>query len=128
MVAEAEPEAALETEAVAVASDCVTGQIVVESTMTSVVLEVEAAVGWQLEAEDGQTVTSEVLVERTVEVVYAASVDAEAVAEASAAVIGQIVVERTTTSVVNDVEAAVGWQLEAEEGQTVTADVLVLTM
>lgn len=99
-----------------------------QHTMTSVVLEVEAAVGWQLEAEDGQTVTSEVLVERTVEVVYAASVDAEAVAEASAAVIGQIVVERTTTSVVNDVEAAVGWQLEAEEGQTVTADVLVLTM
>lgn len=128
MVAEAEPEAALETEAVAVASDCVTGQIVVESTMTSVVLEVEAAVGWQLEAEDGQTVTSEVLVERTVEVVYAASVDAEAVAVASAAVIGQIVVETTMTSVVNDVEAAVGWQLEAEEGQTVTADVLVLTM
>lgn len=63
--------------------------------MTSVVLEVEAAVGWQLEAEDGQTVTSEVLVERTVEVVYAASVDAEAVAVASAAVIGQIVVETT---------------------------------
>jgi hypothetical protein len=64
MLAEADPEAEpeAEPEAVAEASEAVTGHTVVATTTTSVVLEVDAAVGWQLDAEEGQTVTSEVLV------------------------------------------------------------------